>query len=276
VAGGTIENVRRLQSAEIDFGMTDSHIYSWYQIPSANWPEKYENVRMICPTHHGGFPFVTLESSGIKTFKDLAGKRVSFGPAGTGNHVLATVALEALGIMDEIKVSHHPWAEGGSALADGYVDAFLTSSLPISYIEEVALNRDITWVGISPEEEAILAEKCPYISIETIPSGMHGVEKSVRALAVTSWWATHKDVPYEAVDIIMRKFFTEEGLEAGGNVTDVWKNWTYEGALDSLPRKLHPAAEAFWKEKGLVIPEVPEVEYKYRNGKCSTVKHSTM
>ena len=252
VAGGALENVRRLQAGEIDFGGTDDHIFYWHQVPEAEWDEVYDNVRMICTTHGGGFPFVTTKNSGIETFKDLAGKRVSMGSPGSGNSVVAMMAMKALGIYDEIIISHHQWNEAPDALSDGHVDAFLTSTLPTAYIEELSIRRDITWVGLSEEEEAILSEKAPHINIATIKSGVHGVEKSVRALGINSWWTTHKDVPEEPVYEIMKAFFTEEGLKAGAQVTDYWKNWTFEHAIDYPPAPLHPAAEKFWKEKGII------------------------
>ena len=252
VAGGTIENVRRLQAGEIDFGCTDDHIYFWHIVPEVEWDEVYDNVRMICTLHSGGFPFVTTKNSGIETFKDLAGKRVSMGPAGTGNTLVAMIALQALGIYDDIKVSYHSWNEAPEALSDGHVDAFLTSTLPTAYIEELSIRRDITWVGLSEEEEAILSEKASFIPIETIKSGLHGVEKSVRALGINSWWATHKDVPEEPVYEIMKAFFTEEGLKAGAQVTDEWKDYDFNRAIKNYPRPLHPAAEKFWKEKGII------------------------
>jgi len=255
-AHGTIDNVRRLQRQEIDFGCTDSHIYFWHTIPEIEWDEVYDNVRMICRVYSGGFPFVTLEGSGIETYKDLVGKTISLGPAGTGNHIVASMALDALGIADKIKKLHHPWGEIGDALADGHVDAVLSSTLPTGYLEELSARRKITWVGLSPEEESIIKKKLPYIPIQTIKPGMHGVQKSVRALGISNWWVTHKDVSDEVVDTIMRAFFTEEGIKQAGNVTDIWQQWTYEDALVGLPGPLHPAAEAFWKEKGLKIPEV--------------------
>ena len=69
---------------------------------------------------------VTLDASGIKNIKDLKGKRVAVGAAGSGAEANARQILEAYGITyNDIEVQYLSFAEGASALKDGNVDAAL-------------------------------------------------------------------------------------------------------------------------------------------------------
>jgi len=253
-SAGTVENVRRMEIGEIDIANIDSHIFFWYQLPSLNWNERYVNSRAVMRAYTASFPLVTLERSGIKTFNDMIGKRVSLGPIGSGNSAVATEVVRALGLYDKIDATNHPWNQGPEELADGRVDVCLSSTVPTGYLEELSTTHQIVWVGLSKEEESIVIEKLPFFPTGWVPA-VHGVKEEVRGMTISSWIFAHKDVPEDVIYNLLKHFITEEGLEYGGSVTPVWKEWTIEKALDGLPIPLHPGAEKFWREIGVEIPK---------------------
>ena len=83
---------------------------------------------------------VTLERTGIKTYEDLKGKKVSVGAPGSGTYANAEQLLEIHGLtMDDIKPQNLDFGESQESLQAGQIDAaFITAGTPTGAVE--ALN----------------------------------------------------------------------------------------------------------------------------------------
>ncbi len=126
----SIDNANRLHRGEIELGFM-----------AANWIGRAKrgdkpfaqpiDLRLVAPMNLGPLFFIARAASGIRTFDDLAGKRVSVGPAGSGMTQHAHTILGALGhSIDWVRPVYLSFADGAKALAAGEVDAQLQCPIP--------------------------------------------------------------------------------------------------------------------------------------------------
>ena len=126
----SIDNANRLDRGEIDLGFM-----------AANWIGRAKrgekpfthpiDLRLVAPMNLGPLFFIARADSGIATFDDLKGKRVSVGPLGSGMTQHAHTMLAAMGhTIDWIKPVYMTFAEGAEALKAGAIDAQLQCPIP--------------------------------------------------------------------------------------------------------------------------------------------------
>ena len=86
---GPNENIMLLENGEIQIGFitTGSGLQAWNG--SGDWTQgrRFQSMRVLFPMYDTPIHFLALEESGIRSFSDLAGKRVGVGPeGGTSEH----------------------------------------------------------------------------------------------------------------------------------------------------------------------------------------------
>lgn len=158
----SIDNANRLHRGEIDLGFM-----------AANWIGRAKrgdkpftspiDLRMVAPMNLGPLFFIARASSGLATFDDLAGKRVCFGPAGSGmtQHALTMLAAFGLGI-DQVKPVYLSFAEGAKALAAGEVDAQLQCPIPNKVMSALNAEVSLTVLRYSDAQLGQLLAKVPF------------------------------------------------------------------------------------------------------------------
>jgi uncharacterized protein len=125
--------------------------------------EKPAPSRILWMMYPNYLQIVTTADSGIKTVKDLAGKRVSTGAPGSGTEFTAMLVLKAAGVKPD---SFKKWEKLGAkesteALSNGTIDAYYWSGgLPTGAIVELATtlkrkNKTISFVSIPPDSDVV-------------------------------------------------------------------------------------------------------------------------
>ncbi|MEL7499900.1 MAG: TAXI family TRAP transporter solute-binding subunit [Planctomycetota bacterium] len=156
VTKGTQENIRKLDSGEIEFGMGNAAIAYFATKGEGKWKRPYD-VRVITTIAPNVGVFVTTAGSGIKTIADLKGKRVVLGPAGAGFEYFLEPLLEAHGVKyDDMTVLSGNYNTANDMLADGKADAaFMGGAIPIPAVAALCQTQDVVFVKM---DEAVLEQ----------------------------------------------------------------------------------------------------------------------
>ncbi len=196
---------------------------------------------------------VTLASANVKSFKDLKGKSVSSGSPGSGQWQLLGDLLEAHGMTRrDIGEDLSSFAQSVDKIKDGNLTASLiTAGAPTSSITDLANARDVRMVPLSGPEIDALRKKQPYYAMVQLPANTYkGQAAPVDTLAVLAIWSTHAELSDQMAYEVTKALF--ENTETLGQVHPKGKEIALKTALQSISIPLHPGAEKYYREKGMI------------------------
>ncbi|MCG8520348.1 MAG: TAXI family TRAP transporter solute-binding subunit [Pseudomonadales bacterium] len=194
-----------------------------------------------------------VSQPGLETFADLAEHTVSSGSPGSGQWQLLGDLLAAHGMSrDDIGEDYSSFSQSAEKLKDGNLDASLiTAGSPTASITELANGHDINIIPLSGAPIAKLQETQPYYASAVLPAGTYnGVDHDVDTIAVRAIWATHADLPEDIAYAVTKALY--ENTETLGKVHVKGKEISVETALQSVSIPLHPGAERYFREKGII------------------------
>ncbi len=171
---GTQENIRRLESGELDFALANAAI-SYFAVRGEGAWQKPHNIRTVMTLAPNIALFITPKSSGVKSIEDLAGKRVVVGPAGAGFEYFIQPILKAHDITyDDFTPLNNTQAGAVDMLADGAAAAaFLGGAVPTASITQACASQDIHFIPFGAAERDSLFKNYPFFGPASIPAGTY-------------------------------------------------------------------------------------------------------
>ncbi|MGM0569462.1 TAXI family TRAP transporter solute-binding subunit [Marinobacter sp.] len=255
--GGSVYNLNAIRQGELDLAVAQSDWqYHAYNGTSEFEDEgKDEKLRAVFSLHPEPFTVVASKGSGIKTFEDLEGKRVSVGNPGSGQRATAEVLMEEMGWdMDKFSLAAElKAAEQSQALCDGNIDAFFyTVGHPSGAIKEATTSCDSTIVAVDNDATKTLVDDNPYYRVATIPGGMYrGNDEDVTTFGVAATFVTSSDVDEDVVYEVVKAVF--ENFDSFKRLHPAFGNLKKEEMVsDALSAPLHKGAEKYYREAGLI------------------------
>ncbi|MGG0719504.1 TAXI family TRAP transporter solute-binding subunit [Robertmurraya massiliosenegalensis] len=253
-SGGSQENARLIDSeqAQIGFFGADTSYNAYHGLEA--FTDKPIKLAGLAQIYSNPFHVVTLKNSGIESIADLEGKKVAVGAPGSGTSGKAKLILEAYGLIfdENMKAEYLDFAEGSDALIDGNVDAVIISvGLPSGNVQELATSHEIKLIGFETEKIDQIREEYPYFTETTIPAGTYkGIDEDVNVISAPNEINVDPDLDEDFVYEITKILYETKYDDFVASHASM-KDSTLEIAPNtSVP--LHPGAEKFYKEKGLI------------------------
>ncbi|MQW14639.1 TAXI family TRAP transporter solute-binding subunit [Sinorhizobium meliloti] len=249
----SVENLNLLQQGrgEIAFSLGDSVKLAWEGNTDAGFKAPLDKLRGIAAIYPNYIQIMASKESSIKTVADLKGKSLSVGAPKSGTELNARAILAAAGMSyDDLgKTEYLPFAESVELMKNRQLDATLQSAgLGVSSFKDLATSLDVQMVAV-PEEIATKLG-APYIAA-TVPAGTYqGQDSDVQTVAVVNFLVTHSEVSDETAYQMTKQLF--ENIPALTAAHKAAENIRIEDALKGMPIPLHPGAERYYKEKGLL------------------------
>ncbi|MGM0768974.1 MAG: TAXI family TRAP transporter solute-binding subunit [Pseudomonadota bacterium] len=255
--GGSVYNLNAIRDGELDLAVAQSD----WQYHAYNGTSEFEDagkdekLRAVFSLHPEPFTVVASKGSGIKSFEDLEGKRVSIGNPGSGQRATAEVLMKEMG-WDESKFSlaaEIKAAEQSQALCDGNIDAFFyTVGHPSGAIKEATTSCDSVLVNVDNDATKKLIDDNPYYRKAVIPGGMYrGSDDDVTTFGVAATFVSSTDVPDDVVYAVVKAVF--ENFDSFKRLHPAFGNLDKEEMVtDANSAPLHPGAEKYFKEAGLI------------------------
>ena len=256
-SAGSVENARRVNSGEIDFGISYSgDTYLARNGRLTNDTNKYPNIHAMAFLYGAPAHLIVLGGSGINEVADLAGKRIAVGGAGSGAAAAAQRYFGAIGLWDKMNVEFIGYSKAAAAIGDGLIDAmWVFAGYPNSSVIQAAASNKIkilsTW---ETGEKGGAFEQYPFYAPLTIPAGTYsGVDYDVKSFQDSALWVANKDVAPEHVYNALANIYTKEGLSYMIKVKSTAKAMSVKGALTGIVTPVHAGAQKYWKEQGLTL-----------------------
>jgi TRAP transporter TAXI family solute receptor len=255
VTGGSVDNLKLLGAGknEIALSMVD------VGLDAIKGQDKFKGnpiaVRTLAVVYPNRMHVVTTEATGIKSFADLKGKRVSTGSPGSATEVMAFRVIEAMGLDKDkdMKRERLGVAESVNALKDGKIQAFFwVGGLPTAAVTDLGATPGvkIKMVDHAQAVEAMNKKYGPLYSTGEIPGKTYPGQEAPNKIAVV--WnvlvTTAKmpdDVAYKIVQVIFEKRAEWAQVHKEALSLDM-KNQI----VSNTPMPFHPGAVKYFTEKG--------------------------
>jgi TRAP transporter TAXI family solute receptor len=255
--GGSVFNVNAIRTGELEFGVAQSdiqfHAVNGSQQFEADGP--FEELRAVFSLHPEPFTVVARRDAGVTSFDDLAGKRVNIGNPGSGQRATMDVVLEAMGWTTDTfaQATELPPAEQALAMCDNNVDAIVyTVGHPSGAIQEATTACDTVLVNVDNDAIRALVADRPYYRMATIPGGMYrGTDTDTTTFGVGATFVTSTAVSDEVVYQVVKAIF--ESMDQFKALHPALEVLVPEQMVsDGLSAPLHPGAERYYREVGLI------------------------
>lgn len=255
--GGSVYNVNAIRGGELEFGVAQSDVQFKAYNGTGSFADQGANpdLRSVFSIHPEPFTVVARADSGIANFEDLAGKRVNIGNPGSGQRDTMEVLMAAMGWTNETfaLASELQAAEQSQALCDNNIDAMVyTVGHPSGSIQEATTACDAVLVNVTGAAVDQLVADNPYYRVATIPGGMYrGNDNDTQTFGVGATLVTSASVSDDVVYALVKSVF--EDIDGFRGLHPAFANLDpKQMANDGLSAPLHPGAERYFREAGLI------------------------
>jgi TRAP transporter TAXI family solute receptor len=255
-SAGSIENLRKVNKGKSDFGVVYSgHVFLGREGRLKNDTNKYEDVLAVSYLYGAPAQLVVRKGSGINSVKDLEGKKVGVGNAGSGAFANCELFFTHMGIWDSIERNAMGYSDAANAFGNNQLDAFwLFTAFPSGAVIQAAQTNDIDLIDLGKDaEESGFYDEYPYFGKLAVPSGTYkGVDKETPSFQDSALWVANASVSDDIVYDLLSKIYTDEGLAYMVEQKKTFKEMAIETGANGIVTPMHPGAEKFWKEKGIL------------------------
>lgn len=252
-------NVNAIQAGQMEAGLSGAATLHF----AYNGIGKFEgnakpDLRVIANLYPEDLHLVLPKGASLENVGDLKGKRVGIAQAGSGTQIAVELILGDHDVnrdnIDEAELNNSQSAE---RLADGQLDAyFYAAGTPVAAMIQLDNTKGMELYSFTDEEVAMANKTVPYYIPSKIPAGTYpGVAYDVNTVAVSGIFVTNANVDEELVYGITKAMWSDTARKLLDNGHSKGKVITIETALDGLEGigvPMHPGAERFYKEMGMM------------------------
>ena len=255
-SNGSVSNVAAIAAGNAQSGFVQSDVAYWAYNGTGIYDgrPKVDVLRAIASLYPESIQLMVRKGTGIKSVRDLRGRKISLDEPGSGTLVDARLILQAFGLSEkELQAQYFPAQRVADNLRDGTIDGFFSvSGWPQSSVADLAATIGIELVPIAGPEVDKLVEQFSFFSKEEIPDNAYKGVAGVQTVSVHAIWVTStrqsEDLIYKITSALWHPS-TRKLLDSGHAKGREIK---LETATRGLGIPLHPGAERFYKDQGLI------------------------
>jgi len=250
----SVENLNLLQAGRGEVALTlgDALSQAWEGNKDAGYKQSLQNLRGISAMHSNYVQIVARKDSGIRTLADIKGKRVSVGAPKSGTELNARAVFAAAGMKysDFAKVEYLPYKQSAELLQNRQIDVTLQSAgLGSPALRDLANSVEIVIIPIPHKIIVAIGDKAYQDGI--VPANTYkGQTTDVPVARIDNFLVTQKNVSTDTVYRMTKAMF--EHLDELVAAHAAAKNIKLDRAIAGMPIPLHPGAEKYYREVGLI------------------------
>jgi uncharacterized protein len=257
-SGGSAENVRRVHGGDFDFGISyavDIQLAAQGKLPEDT--REYDNVRCIGYLYGAPAQLVVNADGPLVSPKDLEGKRIAVGNAGSGAAASAERFFRHLGLWDNMRPEFLGYSPAAAAFKDGKIDGFwVLVGYPNASIIEASTQNQIRLMDLAKDaEESGFYDAFAYASTVIPANTYSGQTEDTATFQDSTLLITRADVSEDLVYEITKAVWSEEGLVSLRQAHNAARATSLENNFKGASRPLHKGAYKFWVEQGFEVPE---------------------
>lgn len=251
IPGGGAANIVAVDMGQADLGITLSNSARDGLVGAPPYKKKTENVVQLFALQAFKVAVIVNEDSPIKTFKDLAGKKINAGPKG---FTIVELADKLFG-MAGIKVNMQ-YLQIGAAVEqfkDGNIDGFIYSpSDKFAAFIDLAQARKIRLIQIPDDIIDKVIKEDPSFYVTQWPADKNdyrGLSNVVKTIGYPNIIIANKTKVTDDQAYAMTKA-AAENMETIAAVEPDLRNWDLKNMATDVGVPIHPGAMKYFKERG--------------------------
>lgn len=252
----SMDNVEGVASGGLNLGMVQSDVLHYAVNGTGPFAKAGANphLRSLFTLYSEVFTVVARNDSGIESFKDLAGKRISMGSPGASYRATMEMLMREYGWDTSVltPVENLSPEQGADALGAGTIDAFVYMiGHPYAVVGDAVKNTSSHIVPISgPEVDSLLA-KHPYYPAAVIPAGTYpGLSVDSPTFGPKAVVTVSADMSEETAYLIVKTVF--ENFDEFKRMYPAFAALNKQDMLVGTSAPLHEGAMRYYREIGLV------------------------
>lgn len=259
--GDVVPNVIRLGNVEADFALTHSYVAGAALKGEFPFETPIDNIGSVASFYPSSAQLFLLKDLGVSTFREVIDNRVaidiSIGKKGELVEESFYQLLKEYGVTKEemegwgCTFANAGHSDGGLLFADGVTDGYYVMvSSPSPVVMENSISKELVLVEFGPDVVASMCDKYGY-SAQTIAAGVYPfMDKDVQVFANYTILLASLETAEEPVYMMTKSLY--ENMEYLKLSHAALQDMTSESMLQNLGIPLHPGAEKYYKEAGLL------------------------
>lgn len=251
-AANTSDNIASLMNNEAILAMAGGPDYVFVM---QELPQKSKEISSIGVFNQLVSVIVVREDSNFKSIKDLLGKKINMGSAGSGQYLLNQALLKAAGYSEkDFKCEYMSQGKASEAFAEGKLDGvFVFASLPANAVTQMATAKPCRIIQLDESFLTKFADSYPYYKVCTVTPEMvpnMGITKPYQSVSQYGELLVRTDVDEQFVYWLTKTLHdNHKALIAAAPGA---KACTPENAVNASVFNLHTGAKRYYKELRLI------------------------
>ncbi|MDO4219320.1 MAG: TAXI family TRAP transporter solute-binding subunit [Synergistaceae bacterium] len=257
---GSVDNIQSVADKDTELGITQADIAYWaYNGEHVFKNAPIKSIRAICALYPEQIQLLVAKRSNINKLEDLKGKRVGVGLHGSGVEGDVKALLDQAGMsMDDILTGFLDFSTITTLFSHNRLDAgFIVAGVPTAPLTELfmTINKrpecfDVTLLNFDDEFLSKLQKAYPFIIPSVIPAGTYEELGEIKTPAVMSLLVVREDADEEMVYNFLEALY--KNIDIVQNAHKSGANVKLETAMQGVTIPFHPAAEKFFRDKGIL------------------------
>lgn len=252
----SVANVNAIQAGQLDAGLAGAQsVVQSYRGEGKFVGNKKDKIRVIANLFPEDMHLVLPKGGKLNSLKDLKGKRVGIAQAGSGTQVSVEMLLKDIGITRaDYSAAELNNTQSAQRIADGQLDAyFYAMGTPSSALVQLGATKGFDLYKFSAAEQKEINKIIPFYVESVIPAGTYeNINYDVPTVAVNGQLITSADQPADLIYQITKALWNKNTRKLLDNGHAKGKVIRLESALKGVLVPLHPGAERFYKEIGMI------------------------
>lgn len=255
----SVFNNAAVQNGELEAGMASADVTSaMFKGEGLFEGKPHGKLRVVANLSPEFMHLVLPKGRQLHDLSELKGQRVGIAQPGSGTQVAVLKILQNWGITrDDIKAAELNQAQSAERMADGQLDAyFYTAGYPVAAMVQLASTKGMDLYSFPAADLDKIKGLVPGYLPGQIPASIYpGIDYAVETPAVNSLLVVSADLPDALVHDMTKALWndaTRKVLDNGHAAGRAIKLESALNGLDTLGVPLHPGAESYYREIGML------------------------
>jgi TRAP transporter TAXI family solute receptor len=253
---GSGYNNEKMYEKELEMAMMQNDVafYAYEGLESIVLNKKLRAIGTLYPED---IHIVVRKDSGIRSLKDMIGKRIAIGNEGSGQRRNSVQILETEGILAFIKKDDAEFDLAVEKLKKGEIDGlFYTVGWPAKGLVDLVNEEDCSFVSLDKSTIQRMVSDFPFYVESFIPKGTyHNLNTDIKTIAVKASLVVREDLEDSLVYAMTKVIF--ENLSFLKTTHKKWENVGIMKSRLGVGIPFHDGAEEYFKRQVVAVRKKP-------------------